>query len=147
PSASEPNRRGIVLAMAERTEDIATLLRDGVGQQAIENRRCVVSVIEGADAGARLEFDRSRPSRVLVGQSAVCDLKLTDRLVSRRHFALDLDDQGIRITDLGSTNGTFVGGVRVHDAHLVGDETVKVGETTLLVASLGPGEPVNLTPM
>ena len=132
--------------MSEGSEDVATLLRDGVGQQHVANARCVVSVVEGPDVGASLEFDRSRPSRVLVGQSAACDLRLTDRLVSRRHFALDLDEIGIRLTDLGSTNGTFAGGLRVTDAHLAGAATIRVGETTLLVSLLPAGEPLALTP-
>jgi DNA-binding NtrC family response regulator len=43
----------------------------------------------------------------------------------------------LRLTDLGSTNGTFVDGVRVFDAELRGGETVRVGETLLRVE---PGE-------
>src|SRR5690606_15356901 len=53
--------------------------------------------------------------------------------VSRRHAALSLVRSGLRVRDLGSTNGTFVNDVRVFDALLRGGETLRIGETTLRV--------------
>ena len=41
----------------------------------------VVDVVEGPDKGTRFAFDSTRPSAVLVGQSAACDVRLTDRHV------------------------------------------------------------------
>src|SRR5262249_579044 len=52
---------------------------------------------------------------------------------SRRHLAIGLEGSWLRIEDLGSTNGTFVSGVRVKDALLEGGEVVRVGTTTLHV--------------
>jgi len=93
----------------------------------------VVDVVEGPNRGTRFAFDSTRPSSVLIGQSAVCDVRLTDRQVSRRHAALDFTDKGLRLTDLDSTNGTFVGGLRVAEAYLVGGEVVRLGETALRI--------------
>src|SRR5436190_16871523 len=70
----------------------------------------VVTVVEGPDTGLRYTLEGSE-GPVLVGQSAVCQLRLTDRQVSRRHLALDLSDRQLRITDLGSTNRTVINGV------------------------------------
>jgi two-component system, NtrC family, response regulator HydG len=60
-------------------------------------------------------------------------LKLSDREVSRRHAALEVVSGGIRITDLGSTNGTFVDRIRIVEAILVGGEIVRVGGTVLSI--------------
>jgi transcriptional regulator with GAF, ATPase, and Fis domain len=90
-------------------------------------------VVEGTDRGARVVVDASRPSRLLAGQSSVCELRLTDSTVSRRHAAFEIVDAGLRLTDLGSTNGTIVNGVRVLDAVLQGGESVRLGDTTLRV--------------
>jgi DNA-binding NtrC family response regulator len=72
--------------------------------------------------------------RVLVGQSEVCDLILADRRVSRRHIAVELSGDSLRVLDLGSSNGTFVAGLRVIELLLRGGEDVVIGDTTLRVA-------------
>ena len=96
-----------------------------------------LTVVEGADRGASLVIDGTQPSRVLVGQSPVSNLRLTDRRVSRRHLGLDAAGDGLRVTDLSSTNGTFVDGVRIFDALLQGGELVRLGDTALRVDASG----------
>lgn len=91
----------------------------------------ITVVASPSSSGGSLRLDRTAPARVLVGTSTACDLVLVDRLVSRRHLAFDVVATGLRVTDLGSTNGTFVAGLRVLDAVLRGGEHVVVGETTL----------------
>jgi DNA-binding NtrC family response regulator len=98
-------------------------------------------VVEGPDRGAELKIDGSEPSRPLVGQSPACALRLADRLVSRRHAALELTERGLRVADLSSTNGTFVNGLRVESAFLKGGEIVRVGETSLRVEARGEPAP------
>ena len=90
-------------------------------------------VLEGADRGMMFNLDGSSAPRVLLGQSAACQLQLSDPLVSRRHAALDLQGSALRLTDLGSTNGTYVNGVSVVEALLRGGEILKVGHTTVRV--------------
>jgi adenylate cyclase len=53
---------------------------------------------------------------LIVGRTDDCDLPIADPTVSRRHAELDLTEGGLRLRDLGSTNGTFVDGRRVSDA-------------------------------
>ncbi|HLK39182.1 MAG TPA: FHA domain-containing protein, partial [Polyangiaceae bacterium] len=48
-------------------------------------RRAVV--IEGPDQSRQFELDPNKPSRILLGTSEVCDIRLTDPTVSRRHAA------------------------------------------------------------
>jgi transcriptional regulator with GAF, ATPase, and Fis domain len=81
----------------------------------------------------RLRLDESLPPRLLVGKSPACALRLDDPLVSRRHVAVEIAPQSLRVTDLGSTNGTFVNGVRVIEAVLRGGEVLRVGTTNLRV--------------
>ncbi len=73
--------------------------------------RYVLFVIDGPDAGLRFDFDEGRPARVLIGLGPACDLRLRDPHVSRRHAALDLTPRGLRLTDLGSKNGTIANGM------------------------------------
>jgi two-component system, NtrC family, response regulator HydG len=101
-------------------------------------------VVEGPDAGARCVLSASHPSPRLVGQSATCDFRLVDRTISRRHAALDATSWPVRVRDLASTNGTFVNGVAIVEAYLVGAETLRLGDTTLRIERHAPGPPVPL---
>jgi transcriptional regulator with GAF, ATPase, and Fis domain len=99
-----------------------------------------LEVIEGPDTGARFELDANAPSRILLGTSPVCAVRLSDRTVSRRHAALEPVGQRYRVTDLGSTNGTVVDGVAICDGYLRGGEVVRVGGTALRVHADEPAE-------
>jgi DNA-binding NtrC family response regulator len=76
---------------------------------------------------ASITVDGSTPGRTYVGSAEGCDLRLTDRTVSRRHVAVELEGTGLRAVDLDSTNGTFVNGVRIRDALLAGGESLRIG--------------------
>ena len=93
----------------------------------------VVTVIDGADRGRSVEMDTRAGVQVLIGKSPACGLVLTDPMVSRRHAALETDGLRLDLTDLGSTNGTFVNDVGVERVHLSGGEVVRVGSSTLRV--------------
>jgi DNA-binding NtrC family response regulator len=107
----------------------STIPRASEGEQLEGVRRVVV--IEGPDAGRQFLLDPDAPSRILLGTSEVCDLRLTDPTVSRRHAALETAGLRYRLTDLDSTNGTFVDGVAVAVAFVRGGEVVRCGSTAL----------------
>jgi DNA-binding NtrC family response regulator len=92
-----------------------------------------VLVIEGPDAGKAFDLDPFSPTRILVGTSPVCQIRLSDPSVSRRHLALEPQGRRYRITDLGSTNGTFIDGIAVIDGFIRGDEIVRVGATAMRI--------------
>jgi DNA-binding NtrC family response regulator len=66
-----------------------------------------------------------------IGAADKNDLVLNDPTVSSRHLKLVRQAEKIRLFDLGSTNGTFVNGVKVREAEIEPGFSVKVGETTL----------------
>jgi len=61
---------------------------------------------------------------------------LNDEHVSRRHARIARSEEGLRITDFGSRNGTFVDGVRLRDEAVFRDPRVlRVGRNLLLCVS------------
>jgi DNA-binding NtrC family response regulator len=70
---------------------------------------------------------------LLVGQSPACDLRLTDREVSRRHAELYVAGAHLHVRDLGSTNGTYVDEIKVIEAALRGGEHIRLGSTAIKV--------------
>jgi pSer/pThr/pTyr-binding forkhead associated (FHA) protein len=72
-------------------------------------------------------------SRVVIGQGADCDVRVEDPYVSTRHCQVWQDEDGQAwLEDLGSTNGTWVGGVRVYGPTRIGPGVVvHVGHTDI----------------
>jgi DNA-binding NtrC family response regulator len=68
-----------------------------------------------------------------IGSAAECDVCVGDPCVSRRHCTIEPADGRVVVRDLGSTNGTWVNGVRVAHAELRPGSVLTVGDTRLRV--------------
>jgi DNA-binding NtrC family response regulator len=75
---------------------------------------------------------------VIVGRNAACQVVVDDGKVSAVHAEFVATEQGVRVRDLGSRNGTFVGGVRVGDIYLVTTTKLRLGETEIQFEPLRP---------
>ncbi|WP_255450107.1 FHA domain-containing protein [Skermania sp. ID1734] len=80
----------------------------------------------------------SRPTRMPtqgleIGREAGCGVRVEDVLVSRRHARLVNDGGALAIDDLGSSNGTYVNGVRVRRAVLHEGDVLTVGNTDFTI--------------
>ena len=111
-------------------DDVPTVRRDPVPPSASSGAGYLLTVVDGIDRGRTFALDAALP-RTLVGQSSACAFRLADPLTSRRHAALVLASDGLRLVDLQSTNGTFVNDVRIVEAYLHGADVVRLGGTTL----------------
>jgi transcriptional regulator with PAS, ATPase and Fis domain len=118
--------------------DVSTQVIEPTGRLELDGVDVVV--VEGPDRGVSR---RLGPGGMRVGTGAASDLPLTDRTVSRLHCLLQFVGKTIRVSDSGSTNGTFVDGVRVFAAELAAGARLKVGETVLSVSPSG-GERVQV---
>lgn len=96
----------------------------------------ILRISQGPGAGQSLLLDWAKRPVYLVGQGPLCDLRLADQRASRRHLSVAPHGSLLRVTDLGSSNGTRVGGLRIVEALLAGGEVLEVGDTQLRVARL-----------
>jgi hypothetical protein len=123
----------------------------------------VAASTRGVDAGTRMfevpvvraptvELEVREPRRaprrvaigaepISIGRSADCGLVLSDGRVSRHHARLRPRDGVIVLTDLGSTNGTFVNDQRVSEVVLGEGDRIQLGETRLAVQRAGSEAP------
>jgi len=67
---------------------------------------------------------------VIVGRSREVGLTIAHPMVSRQHCEIFEADGALRIRDLGSTNGTFVGGKKVPEAVLRPHDQFSIGPLT-----------------
>jgi two-component system response regulator GlrR len=95
---------------------------------AIEVRGFSLEVIAGPDSGKVLQ---AKQRSVLVGTHPSADVVLSDPHVSRLHARLDVEDDEYVLRDLGSTNGTRVGEVKIREACLDDGALLGVGTTRL----------------
>ena len=82
------------------------------------------------------------PDPIVVGRNQACALMIDDGKVSAVHVELVATEQGVRVRDLGSRNGTFVAGVRVNDVYLLNATKFRVGDTEL---QFEPARPERIT--
>ena len=89
------------------------------------------TVSGGLHAGATVVVPSSRP--LAVGRSPQADLTLDSPSASWSHVTVEREEDGVRVRDAGSTNGTLVDGVEVgEEGVLVEDEAVVVAGGTAI---------------
>ncbi len=75
---------------------------------------------------------------VIIGRNAACKIVIDDGKVSAVHAELVATELGVRVRDLGSRNGTYVGGVRVGEIYLLSGTKLRLGETEIVFEPVGP---------
>ena len=82
---------------------------------------------------------------LVIGRASDLDMVLIEDMVSRKHAKLHIGDSELTISDLGSTNGTFVNGEKVKTATLKEGDRVLIGTSILKLISVDklPGEVVD----
>jgi transcriptional regulator with GAF, ATPase, and Fis domain len=95
-------------------------------QSSLTRRRASLVVVAGRDVGKRLDFD----GRVRIGARPLADFVLTDAKVSGLHCEVSCDSD-LRVRDLSSKNGTFLGGFRIIEAVVPPGETIALGDTRI----------------
>ena len=72
--------------------------------------RSELKVIGGKQHGTVIPFSTNK---FLVGREEDCHLRPNSESISRHHCVFTIDDFGVHLRDLGSTNGTLVNGQRI----------------------------------
>lgn len=106
------------------------LLGGGGGGRGVESGRLVVVHSEVLEAGEEYTLDSSALTIGRGGQNVVSIEG--DEFASARHVRIEPRRDGVWVSDLGSTNGTFVNGVRIdRPRKLAQGDVVRAGETEL----------------
>lgn len=67
----------------------------------------------------------------VLGSSPECDIVFGDEYVSARHSKIAYQSSTFIITDLGSTNGTLMGDVKIKESHLPYNEEILIGKSRI----------------
>lgn len=118
--------------MAQSTLQIsapAALLRLERGSDALKAREYRLTVLAGPDAGKAHVVLKT----CIIGSHEDAGFLLSDPTVSRFHAELEPRGDGIRVRDLDSTNGTFLGGARIQEATLEHNADLTMGKSIIRV--------------
>lgn len=69
----------------------------------------------------------------VLGRGQDANIRFDDELVSRKHCSLTFDGKNVTVTDLGSTNGTYVDGQPVQTFVLEPDNRLQIGKMILKI--------------
>ncbi len=74
-----------------------------------------------------------KKSRLVVGRQEGVQIRLNTSSISRQHCEFMVNDSGISVKDLGSSNGTFVNKRRITQTVLAAGDIVGIGNQVLVV--------------
>ena len=79
-----------------------------------------------------------------LGQAPSNELVIPDPFISNHHLQVSRCGEGFHVRDMGSTNGTFLGSVRLYEAEIPLNTVLRVGQTELVfeLSSPSPQEAV-----
>ena len=84
----------------------------------------ILLVLKGAGAGSRFLLDAAETK---IGRDVNNEIHLDDITVSRSHALITKND-GYRIKDLGSLNGTYLNAIAVRDAQIQSGDEIQIGK-------------------
>ena len=118
------------LRLPQESFILSPALAGGAIAQAVDPGRLVVIQSEVLTIGEEFGLD-ARP--LTLGRGPQNDVSIDgDEFASARHVRVEPRRDGVWVSDVGSTNGTYVNGVRIdRPRKLAHGDVVRVGETEL----------------
>jgi DNA-binding NtrC family response regulator len=101
---------------------------DPAGAKPTQPPRMKLLVLSGPDAGRELPLERGT---YLVGKAPSCQLALTDTAVSWEHLEVRVQQEGVFLRDLESTNGSYFGGGRFSNITVGAGAVLTIGQSEL----------------
>jgi adenylate cyclase len=87
-------------------------------------------------------FELPEGRTLVVGRGGASDIAIYDPTISRRHAELTVGADGVRVKDLGSSNGTCINGARITTGRLTPDDSITFGKVSFRLIGVGPATPV-----
>ena len=120
-------------AYIEPMAEFDKTLREGKIAPVLTNapKRPCLTVLYGGPVG--LVYTLAAGSETLIGRGDDADLPLLEERVSRKHARVRVQsDGGVLLEDLGSSNGTFVNGVRAKKQELRDGDRIQIGYSCII---------------
>ena len=94
------------------------------GNSFLARHRVSLAILKGVETGTRIGL---RQLRTVFGRGGEADVVVPDEAMSREHFAIEAGPDGVRVTDLASTNGIKLNGKPVQSLELGHGDRIRAG--------------------
>lgn len=96
----------------------------------LEAHRVSLTLMSGPEAGLEWAIEGAR---TVAGRSEKAIVRLDEPSVSSEHAAFEVDERGLGVRDLASTNGVTLNGTPILSAPLVHGDRLRLGDCELQV--------------
>ncbi|MBI2891539.1 MAG: sigma 54-dependent Fis family transcriptional regulator [Nitrospirae bacterium] len=114
--------------MTEIAPEVTKLVSADERPTKLVFRKLLFRLLRGPEKGRKVVVDKDV---VRLGTASDNNVVLTDETISRHHAEIRLTPRGYLLLDLGSTNGTSVGGFLVREAYVPPYSTIALGATQI----------------
>jgi len=82
----------------------------------------------------KVVFDKSINQSIVIGRKDGCDIMFNESSISKEHASLSIIEGNVWVSDLFSTNGTFLNGTKLEDTTVMNSgDLIKVGRREMKV--------------
>ena len=99
-----------------------------LGELPIKQRAC----LEIIGSGGKSKVIELGQRELTIGRSPECPIQLRRTMVSRRHAQVTFRNEEYHLEDLGSTNGTYVNGIKAVKCILRNNDQIDIGGVKML---------------
>ncbi len=99
-----------------------------LGELPIKQHAC----LEIIGSGGKSKLIELREGEITIGRSPECAIQLRRTMVSRRHAQVTFRNEEYHLEDLGSTNGTYVNGIKAVKCILRNNDQIDIGGVKML---------------
>jgi len=99
-----------------------------LGELPIKQRAC----LEIIGSGGKSKVIELGQRELAIGRSPECPIQLRRTMVSRRHAQVTFRNEEYHLEDLGSTNGTYVNGIKIVKCILRNNDQIDIGGVKML---------------
>ena len=113
----------------KKQEPIEKTVITSVGKvEEVGEKHAYILFLSGPLVGKLQEL---KDGETIIGRAPEIDIPINDTRISRQHISISVQPAGVTLTDLGSTNGTFVNGTRIQTHNLQDGDKVQISSGTI----------------
>lgn len=110
-----------------RKQKTAVTVISKIAERCKTSDACLV-IIYGEDLGRKYNLTQGQ---ITIGRSAKCNIQIDQEAISRQHAKINNTFDETVLSDLGSTNGTYINDELIDQSKLHDGDLVKIGRTIL----------------
>jgi pSer/pThr/pTyr-binding forkhead associated (FHA) protein len=108
----------------DKTHKLPSPAQSSPQNSFLTRHRVSLVVVQGVEPRTKIGLRRAR---TVFGRGGEADVVVPDETMSREHFALEAGPDGVRLIDLGSTNGILLNGKPVKAFELGHGDRIRAG--------------------